>query len=962
MYHSSTEVLRDGWLIAHDGGDIGREQRWFETGLPEERTKETVLPSFGHMSFPDCYGIFWYQKRFVPAGKPSPDEIYELRIGAADFLCETYLNGKLVGVYRDTETPFSYDVTGFLEPDRENLLVFRVSKPHAEEVDGYRFGEVPHRNQLVQDITPGTCFNTTGIAGNVELAILPKLRITDLFVTGDPETSSVEAEITVHSDYPEPLSAELAVLAGNKRTGELCSEVRLPVRVEKGDRTVRVSVPIDDVRLWSLDDPFLYSVTAELGCGGTVRHRLRRHCGFRTFRVREDGYFELNGKRIFVRCSHTGNAFPYSTQGIPTSPYLIRQDLLMAKASGLNMLRFISGVALPDQLDYADEIGLMIYEEPMASWLTENGPHSREIYRFAVREMIRRDRSHPSVCIWGLLNETFNLSPGNECYRWAKEILPMIRESDPTRMVLLSSGRWDGDPSVGSLANPGQEEWQCLWGKEGRTDPASPYIPSNKNYYAYIEDVGDIHFYPKLPISADDLRLLRTMGCDVRRPVFLSENGCGSMFDVVWLARKFEQEGADRNMPDVRQILRMKELFFEALRKYGFEAEYAFPGDILRESQRLSARHRAFCFDIVRSNPYINGYSITGLLDHSICGEGLWTFLREWKPGVVDAMANGLAPLKWCIFPENFHLYSGRSFRLNIVLANEDVLKEKDYPVSVRILGEDGIVYSVSDVLHPDAESLKTFSVPVFDREVTLNVPTGRYEIHCDIEGAAATDSCVRIYVTDDRDIRASAESVVVWGLNPETEELLSRKGIRTVPLSEADETVPAAVLLGRGPEEEKETVFSKVYRMLETGSRVFVASGAALMGPDDGMYYFRAENKPVNVFAVDWPRDWLYHKEYLAKRRHPYFAGMPKGIMDWEYWGRVINGGLFRDGAAPDETVSASFGTGLAGRSLCECGFNIGKFRFGKGTMVLNSYSLLENIGKNPAADRLLINILNDL
>ena len=87
----------------------------------------------------------------------------------------------------------------------------------------------------------------------------------------------------------------------------------------------------------------------------------------------------------------------------------------------------------------------------------------------------------------------------------------------------------------------------------------------------------------------------------------------------------------------------------------------------------------------------------------------------------------------------------------------------------------------------------------------------------------------------------------------------------------------------------------------------------------------------------------------------------MPCGIMDWDYWIYMINGADFRNSPAPDEVASASFGPGNINEQGYEGGFNIGTYRIGKGALILNSYNLVENIGLNPAADHLMINILNE-
>ncbi len=71
--------------------------------------------------------------------------------------------------------------------------------------------------------------------------------------------------------------------------------------------------------------------------------------GFRELRIR-DGWFELNGRRIYLRSTHTGNHYPIG-QVVPQDPALVRQDLVYAKAAGFNTVRFIAGVAREDQLD-----------------------------------------------------------------------------------------------------------------------------------------------------------------------------------------------------------------------------------------------------------------------------------------------------------------------------------------------------------------------------------------------------------------------------------------------------------------------------------------------------------------------------------------------------------------------------------------------------------------------------------
>ena len=66
-------------------------------------------------------------------------------------------------------------------------------------------------------------------------------------------------------------------------------------------------------------------------------------CGFRDFRF-QDGAFRFNGRRLLLRCSHTGNACPIGLE-LPYDPDLLRRDLLNVKVMGFNAVRFIAGIA-----------------------------------------------------------------------------------------------------------------------------------------------------------------------------------------------------------------------------------------------------------------------------------------------------------------------------------------------------------------------------------------------------------------------------------------------------------------------------------------------------------------------------------------------------------------------------------------------------------------------------------------
>ncbi|MBI2298507.1 MAG: glycoside hydrolase family 2, partial [Armatimonadetes bacterium] len=208
-----------------------------------------------------------------------------------------------------------------------------------------------------------------------------------------------------------------------------------------------------------LNDPYLYRVSARLtDDAGVALDETSARCGFRDFRF-QNGAFRLNGRRLLLKCSHTGNHCPVGLQ-LPPDPDMLRKDLLNVKVMGFNAIRFIAGLATRQQLDLCDELGLLVYEEHYGSWCLADSPHMAERYDRSLTEMLRRDRNHPSVAIWGLLNETSD----GPVFRHAVACLPLVRTLDDTRLVFLNSGRFDSQ--VGSSLTG-----LSLWRTDAGPDP-----------------------------------------------------------------------------------------------------------------------------------------------------------------------------------------------------------------------------------------------------------------------------------------------------------------------------------------------------------------------------------------------------------------------------------------------------------------------------------------------------------
>jgi len=946
--NSSTLALPlDGeWSIATDASNVGREQKWFLA--PRAEAKSTPVPSIIQEAFPAYHGVVWYWRTFEPPANPYAHGRYLLRFNAVDYLADVWLNGSHLGTHEGGETPFVFDATSAIRTGAGNNLSVRVLNPSDERIDGIVLGETAHRNKFVK-LTNGALQDYGGIIEPVELLLTPAVHITDIYVRSEWKTGKVSIAVTVQSTLDKAAESSLFFEVSGASISQTLVVHATDATIHPGENEVLYEFEIERHRLWDIDDPYLYSVAVRVDSKDVDgMHVATTSFGFRDFRV-VNGYFRLNGRRLFVKCTHTGNHSPYRVIAPPDGfPDLLRKDLLYAKASGFNMVRFISGTAHPYQLDLCDELGLMVYEESSGSWLLKDSPQMKTRYENSMKQMILRDRNHPSIVLWGVLNETED----GPVFREAVSALPFLRSLDETRLLLLSSGRFEGHLEVGSVSNPGGKEWEYAWGKE------APGAAKEAMKYPSGPDIGDFHLYPRVPQTLEVETMMRTLG-EGGKPVFLSEYGIGSMMDVIHETRMYEEAGIPADAEDYVLVNSMAERFSADWKRFGMDVVYPFPETLLHKSQAAMARHRLVGFNAIRSNPHICGYNLTGMLDHAFTGEGIWRFWRDWKPGAFDAVRDGWAPVRWCLFVEPMHIYAGRAFTIEAVLANEDVVRPGEYPARFELWGPNGIAWhGEKNVVIPAIKKGEDgpLAVPVLKEEITLQGPEGSYELVPYVEhGIAPPETSWKFYLTDPASFPKVNAQVTTWGIPGSVEAWLSAHGVASSPLQKGAAGKRELILVGDVSATASLAEWQMLAERIATGSSVIFFSPQAFKREKDGAAWLPLAKKG-RVYEFN---DWLYHKECVAKS-HPVFDGLQgKGLLDWYFYGPVLPHYVFDGQETPAEVIAAAFAAGYSTPGGYASGVLLSSYKLGAGQFFVNSFSILENVDKHPAADRLLLNLI---
>ena len=909
------------WRVAVDAKNAGCEEKWWQA--PRAEARPVRVPGIVQEAWPGCYGAAWYWRDVTIPAHLYPNGRRVLRFWQVDYLADVWLNGVHVGRHEGGEEVFEFDVTEVAKPG-VNRIAVRVVCPGDQPVDGLTRLNTPQRGRACTT-PPGGEYQCGGLIDSVELLLCPTVRVVNLCVRPDWKTGEIRVLATVCNAGKKKVANRLHLAVAPAASGETLLSQDTEQSFAPGETRVEAVLKVAQPHLWNLADPFLYRVTV---CGGTDEVSTR--CGFRDFRF-ADGAFRLNGKRTFLRCSHTGNTVPAPEYRIPRDPELLRRDLLNSKVMGFNMIRFFGSVPRRYQLDLCDEIGLLVYEESAANWLWNDSPQMAERFDAAVRGMIVRDRNHPSIVLWGLLNETKD----GPIFRHAVGMLPLVNALDGTRVTLLNSGLEQFVPGAnvprqgfGALSNPAETTWD--------------------------DALLDSHPYQRYPHLAQQIRNLRDTPAG--RPIFISEYGVGGAVDLVRQVRHYEQIGQS-DTEAARLYRSFLDRFMADWERWGMADTFASPEEYFRQCVANTAGMRLEGLNALRANPGCVGHSMSGTFDHGFCGEGVMTSeFRELKPGVTDAVSDGFCPLRLCLFTEPKQIYRGSKIRVDAVLANEDALAPGDYPIRLLIVGPDN--RSVLDTVRTVTVASKPeppLALPIFGDEVAVDGPSGKYRFLATFQkGGAAAGGRDAFFVADPADMPKIGAEVALWGDDPALAQWVAEHGIKAHAAAEESSAKREVILVGRhAPAGDSVAWQTLTNRIAQGATAVFLSPGVFREGTN-AVAHAPLANKGT-LAPQRWGHDWLYRHDHWTKR-HPFFDGLPSGgLMDYAFYRNVISdtrwAGLDAPGELAAASIDASFGY--------DSGVLLAVYRVGAGRIVLNTFRICEELGQDPVAERLLRNMI---
>ncbi|MCX5262592.1 beta-glucuronidase [Streptomyces sp. NBC_00199] len=404
---------------------------------PLDTPLEAAVPAsyndlFTDAAIRDHVGWVWYQ-RLVRVPRGWAGERVVLRLDAATHQGRVYVDDELVAEHQGGYTPFEADITRLVRPGGEFRLTIGVGNELTNTTippgtitvsqDGRR------QQKYLHDF-----YNYAGLARSVWLYSVPAVHIDDITVVTSLDGTTGTVDYTVETSAPATVRVRVLDATGTE------------VAASSGaNGTLR----IDHVTPWQPGAAYLYDLVVDIVDREAVVDTYTQPFGVRTVEVRGQEFL-INGEPFYFTGFGKHEDTPVRGKGHDDA-YLVH-DFQLMKWVGANSFRTSHYPYAEEVLDFADRHGIVVIDETAAVGLNlavEGGlagrPHrptfsgetfnddTRTAHAEAIRELIARDKNHPSVVMWCLANEPSSHEEGAREY--FEPLVGLARKLDPTRPV-----------------------------------------------------------------------------------------------------------------------------------------------------------------------------------------------------------------------------------------------------------------------------------------------------------------------------------------------------------------------------------------------------------------------------------------------------------------------------------------------------------------------------------------------
>ncbi len=426
------------------------DSRWQAVGLPHSF-------STPYFQAPEVYvGYGWYRKDLVLTAVPAGRRV-SLEFEGAFQTAEVYVNGTKIGNHRGGYTGFPVDITATLHPGR-NVIAVRVDNIWDPTL-APRAGEHIFSGGIYRDVWlvttdaihvpwTGTFITTPGLSG---------------------QSSRVAAETEVRNDGPVTAQVTVRTRIVNDRGTVVAVLPDATLHLPSGETqsVTQTSAQLSRLKLWSPETPNLYHADTSLVVAGRERDRFDTEFGFRSIAWTADKGFFLNGQHRYFRGANVHQ--DQAGWGDAVTNAAIDRDVGLIKDAGFDFIRGSHYPHDPHFAEATDRAGMMfVSEAPFWGTAGFKNPWGAPAYpsdatqqaafddsvKQQLAEMIRINRNHPSIVVWGMDNEVFFTTDDTmpQVRRLLAEEVALTHRLDPTRPAAVDGAQRGDIDHIGDIA------------------------------------------------------------------------------------------------------------------------------------------------------------------------------------------------------------------------------------------------------------------------------------------------------------------------------------------------------------------------------------------------------------------------------------------------------------------------------------------------------------------------------
>jgi beta-galactosidase len=345
-------------------------------------------------------------------------------------LAKVWFNGIYIGERPYGYTGFYFDISDLVKVGGENVIAVELSP---EDLSSRWYpGAGIYRNTWIEYNNPvhfaqwGTYITTPEI--NEYKAV-------------------VLAEITLENHLTESVFAVMDTKILDSQ-GKMVSSVKNKLDLSLGaGQTFTQTMEVGAPQLWDLQTPVLYKAVTTIKVDGEVTDQYETPFGIRTIEFSASEGFKLNGRYMKLQgvCLH----HDLGPLGSAVNRRATERQLEIMKSMGVNAVRTSHNPPSPELLEYCDKLGILVQDEAFDCWQMAKIPNGYnkyfdEWFEDDLRDMIRRDRNHPSIIMWSIGNEI--LEQGNKEKGWiiANMLSEICHDQDPTRPTTAGFNNYPG--------------------------------------------------------------------------------------------------------------------------------------------------------------------------------------------------------------------------------------------------------------------------------------------------------------------------------------------------------------------------------------------------------------------------------------------------------------------------------------------------------------------------------------